>query len=263
MIDVEQYRKSSFRFKIDSFQGKRKVIEQGALIDSFAYLPLEGPIQMEGAQLQMCVLEEFDKLASEPKRLHLGRWIARSNRDAIVAYTLKKRIYISRTSMDSELALVTANLTLAAPGKILYDPFVGTGSFSIAAAHFGARALGSDIDGRSVRGTPEKNIKSNFEQYDCVDRLLDNFIADLTHIPLRRAQIMDGIICDPPYGVREGPKVLGYREGKEAVPVFIDGVAAHMYRFSIYGMSSLLITLIQANRLYSCKKTLRISGHAR
>lgn len=55
--------------------------------------------------------------------------------------------------MDSELAFLTANMTLAGEGKVFYDPFIGTGSLPIACAHFGAHVLGSDIDGRMVRGT--------------------------------------------------------------------------------------------------------------
>lgn len=33
----------------------------------------------------------------------------------------------------------------------MYDPFVGTGSILVAAAHFGAHTMGADIDIRVVR----------------------------------------------------------------------------------------------------------------
>jgi len=39
-----------------------------------------------------------------------------------------------------------------APGKIIYDPFAGTGSLLYAVAHWGAYVFGSDIDGRQMRG---------------------------------------------------------------------------------------------------------------
>jgi len=115
---------------------------------------------------------------------------------------------------------------LAAPGKIMYDPFVGTGSFTVSCAHFGAMTLGSDIDGRSIRGSADKDLFSNFEQYGLRSQYLDSFIADLTHSPLRPRKLFDGIICDPPYGIREGPKVLGDKHGKEVELIFIDGVPA-------------------------------------
>jgi len=57
----------------------------------------------------------------------------------------------------------------------------------------------------------------------------DNFVADLTNTPLRGIRVFDGIVCDPPYGVREGLKVLGSRDltkGKEIVYKY--GRAHHM-----------------------------------
>ena len=223
------YMHDSFKFEVDTFQGKRSLSDQDQIIKSFQYLGLQGPIKMKGYKQKFCVFEEYSLGAKLPKLIHFGRFVASSDRDSAVRYSLKRRKYISTTSMDSELALVTANITLAAPHKLFYDPFVGTGSFTIACAHFGAFTLGSDIDGRSIRGVSlDKNIVTNFCQYNLADKLLDNFVADLTHSPLRRARWIDGIVCDPPYGVREGLKVLGARDGSITEPVFIDGIAAYL-----------------------------------
>uniref|UniRef100_A0A0D2Y1W5 tRNA (guanine(10)-N(2))-methyltransferase TRMT11 N-terminal domain-containing protein n=1 Tax=Fusarium oxysporum (strain Fo5176) TaxID=660025 RepID=A0A0D2Y1W5_FUSOF len=123
----------------------------------------------------------------DPTMMYLARHVGNSSRELLVKFDLKKRGYISTTSMDSELALVTANLALAAPGKLFYDPFVGTGSFPIACAHFGALAFGSDIDGRSIRGEGgNKSLKGNFDQYGIGSCLGDVFSADLTNTPIRR-----------------------------------------------------------------------------
>ena len=180
----------------------------------------------------------------KPRRIYFGRYITSSQRSPILEkYTLKKRNYINTTSMDSELAFLTANITLARPNTIFYDPFVGTGSFLVACAHLGAYVLGSDIDGRMIRGTRARNLRSNFGQYGLDNWFLDGFVCDLTNSPLRcsgggggssndattgggrrdsvgRAggkggRYLDGIICDPPYGVREGLKVLGSRTNKD------------------------------------------------
>ena len=183
---------------------------------------------MRGAELSFTIFEEYEYGVKKPKRLYLGSFIGSSSRHAIVDYSLKTRDYINTTSMDSELALLTANLTLAAPGKIFYDPFVGTGSFPIACSHFGARTMGSDIDGRMVRGKNGKDIRTNFRQYGLLDRYLDGFISDLTHSPLRRGRWLDGIVGDPPYGVREGLKVLGTKDGRGKEAVFINGEASHL-----------------------------------
>lgn len=207
--------------------------EQRELINRFSFLEFQGPIRMKGAEQEFCILEEWPTDSpvlgiQEPQTVYLGRYLGDSERDIVTKYDLKKRKYISTTSMDSELALVTANITLAAPGKLFYDPFVGTGSFPIACAHFGALAFGSDIDGRNIRGKGKVNLLANFEQYGLMQHFGDSFIADLTNTPLRAARLFDGILCDPPYGVREGLKVLGSRDptkGKEIT--YVDGRAHH------------------------------------
>lgn len=213
---------------VDVYQGKRSAREQKHLVESFSYLGFEGPILMNGAEQTFCIFEDYDWGVSTPKQIYFGRMVGGSQRDAINTYSLKKRNYISTTSMDSELALVTANITLAAPGKLFYDPFVGTGSFPIACSHFGAVTMGSDLDGRMVRGKSGRNIVTNFQQYGLLDRYLNSFISDLTYCPLREARILDGVICDPPYGVREGLKVLGTKDGSGKEAIYIDGEAAHL-----------------------------------
>ena len=227
-LNVDQYKACSFKFEVDVFQGKQSLAEQDQLIQKFQFLGMEGPIRLKNPEQIFCIFEDCDWGVKTPKRIYLGRRIAGSSRDVISTYSLKKRKYLSTTSMDSELALITANLTHASPGKLFYDPFVGTGSFPIACAHFGAIAMGSDIDGRAVRGKNGLSITTNFQQYGMLDRYLDGFIGDLTHNPLRTGRFLDGIICDPPYGVREGLKVLGSRDGSGKEVVWIDGEAAHL-----------------------------------
>jgi tRNA (guanine10-N2)-methyltransferase len=189
---------------------------------------------MKDPDHEFCILEEwqFQSVALgvyQPQAVHLCRFIGNSGRDVIQKYDLKKRQYISTTSMDSELALVTANICLAADGKLFYDPFVGTGSFPIASAHFGAMAWGSDIDGRSIRGKGKTGLLTNFVQYGITNCFGDSFVADLTNTPVRAARLFDGIICDPPYGVREGLKVLGSRDpNKSKELVLIDGEPNHL-----------------------------------
>ncbi|CAD6590217.1 MAG: hypothetical protein ASARMPRED_004680 [Alectoria sarmentosa] len=224
----QQYQSCSFRFEFDSFSGSRTLPEQRAIIESFKYMGFKGPIKMRDAQQTFTIFEEYDYSVPGPKQMYLGRFLGGSSRHAIVDYSLKTRSYINTTSMDSELALLTANLTLAAPDKLFYDPFVGTGSFPIACSHFGARTIGSDIDGRMVRGKNGRDIRTNFRQYGLLDRYLDGFISDLTHSPLRRGRWLDGIVGDPPYGIREGLKILGTKNGSGKKVVFVDGEASHL-----------------------------------
>lgn len=250
-VDVRQrtehrwldYRDASFSFLVDAFAGKSSRDKKSKTIESFGYLGFGGKVRMKNPDEQFYVMEEYvsdaeasivgTKRVSEPRNIYMGRFLAKSNRDIVPKHDLKKRRYISTTSMDAELSLVTANMALAAPGKVFYDPFVGTGSFLVAAAHFGALTLGSDIDPRSFRGKDEEREKGevalmrNFKQYGIESKMLDLFTSDLTNTPLRNCGLLDGITCDPPYGVREGLRVLGMRDGGSREPVYIDGVAAH------------------------------------
>lgn len=229
----ENYSVCSFRFDFDTYQGTRTVPEQTKIIESFSYLGFNGRVKMKKADQVFCFLEDYSMGSEAPKRVYFGRWIAESQRHSIYKYTLKRRDYISTTSMDTELALLSANLCLAAPGKVFYDPFVGTGSFPIACSHFGATTMGSDIDSRTVRGKGGLDIRTNFRQYRLTDKYLDGFVADLTNSPLRSGRFLDGIICDPPYGVREGLRVLGSKDGNVTEAVLINGEAAHLYVCSL------------------------------
>jgi tRNA (guanine10-N2)-methyltransferase len=129
------------------------------------------------------------------------------NRSSIDRFNLKKRDYIGITSMDAELSLLMANMAQIEPGHLVLDPFVGTGSLLLVASHFGAFTLGSDIDGRQLRGkecsqkepsasdTP-RDIWSNAKQYKLQGRILDALVFDNTCHPWRLPNLFDAIICD-------------------------------------------------------------------
>lgn len=225
---------STFRFEMDSYQGRRSMSEQRAIVETFAYMDFKGKVVMKKPDHQFVVFEEYalDEQGNSvgfPHRLFFGRLVAESDRKAINKYTLKKRSYIATTSMDAELSLVTANLAQAAPGRVMYDPFMGTGSFPLCCAHFGAMVLGSDLDGRSIRGKGSRSVLGNFKQYGTSSQYLGGFVADVTNSPLRQKRDLDGIVCDPPYGVREGLKVLGStRVALQEVVYLADGKPAHL-----------------------------------
>jgi tRNA (guanine10-N2)-methyltransferase len=232
------YKHDSFRFSVHGFQGKRDKEAQTEIIDSFKYLSFEGPIRMKGCKHEFSVFEQFEAFNPVPKKLYFGRLVGNGGRHAVATYDLKRRAYINTTSMDAELALLTANIAQAAPGKLYLDPFVGTAGFPIACAHFGAMTIGSDIDGRSIRGKNGRDVQSNFSQYGLTPFWLDALVSDLTNSPVRRARWLDGIVCDPPYGVREPCKVLGSSHGVAIEKFDNDGVATHLYGSFILGTAS-------------------------
>ena len=223
------YQSATFRFEFDSFRGTHSNEEKRHLIESFGYMNFTGKIVMSKPENQFIVFEDFELDAPKPHQLHFGREVAEGGRRAVHTYNVKKRHYISTTSMDAELSLVTANMALSAPGTVAYDPFMGTGSFPVSCAHFGAVVFGSDLDGRSIRGKKGRNVASNFKQYGTSDLYLGGMAADLTNTPLLHGRILDAIVCDPPYGVREGLKVLGHVKERLKYEVILDnGAPAHL-----------------------------------
>lgn len=75
------------------------------------------------------------------KRIFFGREVGAADRKLLPIYELKSRTYLGPTAMDAEVAFLMANQAHAIPGKLVYDPFVGTGSILVAAAHFGAMTM--------------------------------------------------------------------------------------------------------------------------
>lgn len=75
------------------------------------------------------------------RRIFFGREIGAADRKILQTYQLKSRKYLGPTAMDAEIAFLMANQAQVKPGKLVYDPFVGTGSILVAAAHFGAMTM--------------------------------------------------------------------------------------------------------------------------
>ncbi|OMJ10847.1 tRNA (guanine(10)-N2)-methyltransferase [Smittium culicis] len=160
------------------------------------------------------------------RNMIVGRLIstATTSRSLINKYNLKTRKYLGNTSMEAEMSLVTANMAKVLPGHLVYDPFVGTGSFLLVASEYGAYTFGSDIDGRQIRGTAgfRRNvggIDANVSSYKLGHLILGNIVSDITKLPFRDSAFpsINAIITDPPYGVRAGAKKLGRKSGNDPV----------------------------------------------
>lgn len=181
---------------------------------------LRGQIKMKDPDVEFSYFESYKPQDPVLKKCYFGNALISSNGIGVLlaegtgyalvkTYDLKKRNYLGTTSMDAELSLVSANQALAKPGKIIYDPFVGTGSFLVSCSHFGAFSLGSDIDGRKIRGLEEgKGIEDNLTQYQLNNLVLGTLACDIAHHCWRPGPWFDAIVTDPPYGVREGAKKI-------------------------------------------------------
>ena len=199
-----------FRFRIDSFMKTFTGQQQLDLIDSFSYMPLKGPVRLaDPTALTFTLMHDHPRMQWTLAMKGGSEQATVTMRALVDRYSLKKREYLGTTSMDAELSLVMANVARVRPGSLVYDPFVGTGSLLMAASHFGALTVGSDIDGRQIRGgggCPAASLHSNIAQYGLERCVLGGLVFDVTRHPWRDGVRFDAIIADPPYGVRAGAK---------------------------------------------------------
>ncbi|CAI5514564.1 unnamed protein product [Closterium sp. Naga37s-1] len=164
---------STFKIVVDGFGKIFSMDEQRERIERFTYIPFKGKVKLSAPEYKFWVIEQAAECTNNglppnmPLRVFIGREVAVSDRTVATKYELSRRRYLGPTAMDAELSLLMANQALARRGTLMYDPFVGTGSILVAAAHFGAVTLGADIDIRVVRDGkgPNRDVWANFHQY--------------------------------------------------------------------------------------------------
>ncbi|KAJ3109850.1 hypothetical protein HDU97_000080 [Phlyctochytrium planicorne] len=196
---LEPYMTCSFKFLVTAFGNTLTVPEQVERIERFSFLPFTGEINLKTPDVTFKYYEDYGDYTrrglSVPlqvsERCYFGVMISIGNRAAVQTYDLKKREYLGTTSMDAELSLLMANQGLVREGSLVLDPFVGTGSILVASSAFGAFTLGSDIDGRQIRGKglitmeiishikDDKNLMTNVVQYNQTQKFLGTIVTDI------------------------------------------------------------------------------------
>ncbi|KAL0577032.1 hypothetical protein V5O48_004966 [Marasmius crinis-equi] len=219
---------TSFKFSVQAYNHKIPQRRQKEVVENFAYMGFSGKIDMKTPEIIMGCFEEYDDRRGHIRdkyegdgsfrQVYFGKLIAEGTARALVStFDVKKRSFFGNTSMESEISLLMANQSLASPGKLIYDPFMGTGSMAYPTAYFGAHVYGSDIDGRQMRGKGDvPGVVRAASQYGVAPRILDLCTFDITHNPWRCGDLFDAIITDPPYGVRAGAKRLGRKKELDA-----------------------------------------------
>ncbi|PKU67760.1 tRNA (guanine10-N2)-methyltransferase [Dendrobium catenatum] len=138
---------SSFRITVDNFGKVISFQEQNERIRGLSYIPFKGRVDLRNPDHKFWLMEidDYGENNGLPpvveRRIFFGREVGAADRKLLPTYQLKSRKYIGPTAMDAEIAFLMANQGLARPGKLIYDPFVGTGSILVAAAHFGAMTM--------------------------------------------------------------------------------------------------------------------------
>lgn len=230
-------RDASWKLSIHTLGSTYTREEHGTMRAHFAFLPLQGPVQMQNPANEFVLIREVELDAlgnplyprySETKQLiaendtrpPLACYFLRAlcgGRKAkgrgIEQYSLKKRTYLGPTSMDAELSFIMTNLGQVRKGSIVLDPFVGTGSILLSCALQGAYCVGTDIDIRVLRGRSEnENIWTNFRQFHLPRPDIIRSDNSIYHRHFRTNDCLyDAIICDPPYGIRAGARKSGSR----------------------------------------------------
>ncbi|KAM3728891.1 tRNA (guanine(10)-N2)-methyltransferase [Dirofilaria immitis] len=207
------------------------------------------------------VVEEYDSKSLQ--RLHFGKLIGYGQGQLKNDYSLADRCYIGNTTIDPELSFLQTNIAKVDVGSLVLDPFCGTGGLLIAAAHFGAAVLGSEINyqiaravGRSSRAGIERNtakesVIANFRQYGTDVYFMGLVIGDASQHQLWHPgtysgthPVFDAIITDPPYGVREKGQRVGIKGKKESWIVENVQNANHYPEKAKYSISSTFLDLI-------------------
>lgn len=224
---------TTFRVEVEDFgiQGGRNQLK--SRLDALQ-IPFEGKARLKG-EVDNVFWSAVSSVAGEEgtreRRVFFGRLVGRGDRSMIKKYELPGRQYVGPTSMDAEVALLMANMAQARPGGVVMDPFCGTGSMLVAAAHYGALTMGLDIDPRVIKHGKAAKMKnqgkfmmkaedgstvdvwSNFAQYGLPPPVLIH--GDLHALPTRAHGLegyLQGIVADPPYGVRAGGRKSGGRK---------------------------------------------------
>ncbi|KAK6156881.1 hypothetical protein DH2020_011129 [Rehmannia glutinosa] len=138
---------STFRITVESFGKAISFHEQSDRIKNLAFIPFKGRVNLRNPDHRFCLMDNDDYGSNNglppivQRRIFFGREVGVADRKILQTYQLKSRKYLGPTAMDAEMAFLMANQAQVKPGKLVYDPFVGTGSILIAAAHFGAMTM--------------------------------------------------------------------------------------------------------------------------
>ncbi|RVE44309.1 hypothetical protein evm_011033 [Chilo suppressalis] len=249
----------SFKIEVETFCKHYTMKEKVDKIETFSYLPLKGPVKLKNPDVTLSYLEFYgvdpNNVPNEPYEVFFGRWVADGQRDVIQYHSLKKRQFIGNTSMDAQLALIMANQARVTSGDLALDPFVGSGSLLVAAAHFGGYVWGSDIDfmmlhartrptrvGQKARAKDE-SIRGNMRQYGTECRYLDAVVSDFSLPMWRQGVQFDAIITDPPYGVREPTEKIGIE--KDNYTLSVQHLVNHIPSKVEYGLPQLYGDLLE------------------
>ena len=251
----------SWSIDIDTFAKVLTMDEKQIYRGKFTCVKFKGPVKLKDASAQMHLLMDFSPRYQQKEKdfeenpvgifCYFGQLLAVNNmKEDLRKYSLKSRLYLGPTSLDTSLCFLMANMGHVRKDSFVMDPFVGTASILVAASHYGAMCFGTDIDVRVLRGNmyagqsrdeagdqTKRDVWENFKSYNLPRPeliRLDNHIMDshFSIAPLnsmRRTsegksnqrtsnryvdcEMFDCFLTDPPYSIRAGARKTGKKGG--------------------------------------------------
>ena len=227
-----QFTSRSWKMNVSAFGRSIHRQEQFQIMSRFSFLNFHGPVKMDNPENSFYIIQDNSD-ANESTLPGCGKesWffcieVASTDRSVASSMNLSKRLFIGPTSMDPDMSFIMCNHAGIRRGSFVFDPFVGTGSILVSAAHLGAVTVGMDIDirmllSKDTGGKPKKfDMWDNFQEYGLQEPV--GLIRGDVSMPSLRENVgncnascaggyFDAIICDPPYGVRAGGRKSGGR----------------------------------------------------
>lgn len=230
----------TFKCVVESFGRKYQTAEQVKLMEKFGAVLFDrfvGEVQLKIPDEEFWIVEDAFPTAGHkmgvertgPRQVLLGRFVASGAAALGHLYHLRHRNLLGPTSTNAELSFVMANMAHICPGSVVLDPFCGTGSILVSCAARGAVVVGADLDMQVLRGqkmSPSAAMDVNFAQYG-LPRPAGVLRSDLLQSCFQKRPWVDAIICDPPYGVREGARSIrcdGYNRPAGRTTAYVPGL---------------------------------------
>jgi len=137
------------------------------------------------------------------ERFFFGVQLASRDRKGFNQRRSPLRPFFVPSALHPKTARVMVNLSRAAPGALLLDPFCGTGGIIMEASLVGCLPVGLDIDGRILRG-----CLLNLDHYGVRAFTVH---GDARELPIRTCMV-DAVATDPPYGRASSTKGISVPE---------------------------------------------------
>ncbi|CAM9997330.1 unnamed protein product [Ectocarpus fasciculatus] len=145
-------------------------------------------------------------------------------RGVLGALALNRRKCLGPTAIEPEVALIMANLAKVRSGSRVLDPFCGSCSLLLPAAHMGARTWGSDVSGPAtaseetgalvggdtggdagVLQADREGLEQMNQDFQALGVVAPTLVAaDVgdEESPVWRTEFYDAIVTDPPYNIK-------------------------------------------------------------